>query len=143
MKAAIEAERRATKEAAEREAAENLKKVNNVQVQETMVGSLTTKPVNSVGQPKGTTSDETFVSKSPGDFLYEYDNCFSVFVKKKMIYLKFMIIYFFFYSIWMFSCSFLFIQKVDNHMTFCVVLPTYLISGFHLIWNFLGQSHGR
>ncbi|KGN51729.1 protein GLE1 [Cucumis sativus] len=65
MKAAIEAERRATKEAAEREAAENLKKVNNVQVQETMVGSLTTKPVNSVGQPKGTTSDETFVSKSP------------------------------------------------------------------------------
>ncbi|KAA0034248.1 protein GLE1 [Cucumis melo var. makuwa] len=65
MKAAIEAERRAAKEAAETEAAENLKKVDTVQVQETMVGSLATKPVNSVGQPKGTAPDETFVSKSP------------------------------------------------------------------------------
>lgn len=73
MKAAIEAERRAMKEAAEREAAENLKKVDIVQVQETVVGALTTKPVNSVGQPKGTALDGTHVSRSPGDFLYECD----------------------------------------------------------------------
>ncbi|CAK9316521.1 unnamed protein product [Citrullus colocynthis] len=65
MKAAIEAERRAMKEAAEREAAENLKKVDIIQVQETVVGALTTKPVSSVGQPKGTALDGTHASRSP------------------------------------------------------------------------------
>ena len=81
MKAAIEAESRAMKEVAEREAAENLKKVDAVQAQETIVGAPTTKPVNSVGQPKGTALDGTNVSRSPGDFQYECDNGFSVFVK--------------------------------------------------------------
>ncbi|XP_022957181.1 protein GLE1 isoform X1 [Cucurbita moschata] len=69
MKAAIEAESRAMKEVAEREAAENLKKVDAVQAQETIVGAPTTKPVNSVGQAKGTALDGTNVSRSPGSMV--------------------------------------------------------------------------
>lgn len=81
-KAAIEAERRAMKEATEREAAENLKKVDVVQAQETTEGQLTTKPINSVSQPKGSALDGTNVSRSPGDFQYVCYYGFSVFVEK-------------------------------------------------------------
>lgn len=63
-------------EAAAREAAENLKKVDVGQTQETTESLLTTKPVNSAGQPKGPAPGGTNLSKSPGDFQDECDNSF-------------------------------------------------------------------
>ncbi|XP_022151744.1 protein GLE1 isoform X2 [Momordica charantia] len=77
-KAAIEAERRAMQEAAAREAAENLKKVDVGQTQETTESLLTTKPVNSVGQPKGPAPGGTNLSKSLGSMIRASENALTL-----------------------------------------------------------------